>query len=319
MKKKNLKANTKIGKSKIRLKEKLTHNDSEASNQSVSDEMTRIIFEYKEQNKIPCITEEELTDIFGDSFLPPDQYYPYGEGFAVEITYHDAYMLNQGINPFEGWEYRVIQEYLDEILQTEDGIDLGNADQLSENDEFEDAFDDYYREYRLLDDFPQISEEHFWKQYEKDIEIEMMKELFELGDTDCLDEGEWERSLEEELEYNLSLRTKTVVVYVTDVYEVMHWVSNGMEETTYCLKIHWDEGERKFLIKVSDEWQCLFYQVILEFDYNKSTSFIYLGDTYSPDSVLGIIDSYINGECLYETACAMEESISNNDNSKIED
>lgn len=99
-------------------------------------EEQRIIQEYMDHCKIENITEEELTDIFGQSILPPDQFYPNGEGPYVDINYNDYYMLNQGINPFEGWEFSVIQDYLDKLLQTEDGIDLGEFECMSRG-EFE--------------------------------------------------------------------------------------------------------------------------------------------------------------------------------------
>jgi hypothetical protein len=290
---KNLKTTRKAAKSSKGVKEILIPLDLEAANQNVSDEMTRIIHDYKEQNNIDCITEEELTDIFGESFLPPDLYFPYGEDFFVEITYYDEYMLNQGINPFEGWEFTVIQEYLDTLIQTEDGIDLGDVDQLSENDEFMDLSENEYCPYWSYSDYPVISETHFWKQNEKEMEIEMMKELCYMGDADSLNEGEWECLLEEELEHYLSLRTKTIEVNVTDFADFSHWLYRGMEETTYLLKIHWNTGDRKFLIKVSDEEQFYFYQVILEFDCNNGKSSLYLGSDTWLSSVWGIIDYYL--------------------------
>ncbi len=274
-------------------------------------EIGRIIREYKEQNNIEILTEEDLINIFGIEALYPDPNMPISEWFDHSICtvcdWQDYYYSDYNINTINNIS---ISDEFDEI-------DLGSTDQLNKDDEFMDLIDNEYLPNWLPDDYPQVSEAKYWKECEKYIEIEMIKELYDLGDADSIDEGEWECSMEEELEYYLLLRTKTVEVNVTDVFEVMHWVSNGMEETTFCLKIHWDEGDRKFLIRVSDEEQCLFYQVILEFDYNNSTSFIYLGDTYSPGSVLSIIDSYIDGKCLFETACAMEEGINSNNDRMI--
>lgn len=104
--------------------------------------MEQIINEYKTLECIEDITEEELTDIFGQSILPPAEYFPYGEGFFVEINYYNDYLLNHGINPFEGWEFSVIQDYLDNLLQTEDGIDLGEFECMSRGEfEFEQFYD----------------------------------------------------------------------------------------------------------------------------------------------------------------------------------
>ena len=290
MKKKNLKTNAKIVKSKIRIKEKLTQNDLEASNQNVSEERTRIIQEYKEQNKIETLTEEDLTNIFGIEALYPDSNKPMSEWFDhsrwTAGDWQDYYSNN---NTSTSYNISISDEF--------DEIDLGDADQLSEDDEYIALFENEYLPFWLFDDVPQTSEAHFWKNYEKITKInrenEMIKELYDLGDADCLNEGEWERSLEEELEYKLSIRTKTVEVNVTDFSDFIHWLYRGMEETTYQLKIHWNTGGRKFLIKVSDEEQFYYYQVILESDSNNGKNSLYLGSDSWRSSVWAIIDYYL--------------------------
>ncbi|HEY5124426.1 MAG TPA: hypothetical protein VIK14_11890, partial [Ignavibacteria bacterium] len=168
---KKLKTIKKAPKTTIREKEALDQNVFKATNQNVADEMTRIIHEYKEQNNIEILTEEDLTNIFGMEALYPDPNMPISEWFDNSIwtvcDWQDYYYSDNNTSTSNNIS---IQDEFDEI-------NLEFVDQLDENDEFEDAFDDYYSEYWLPDDYPQIGEAHFWKQYEKDIEIEMMKEL----------------------------------------------------------------------------------------------------------------------------------------------
>jgi hypothetical protein len=206
------------------------------SDETKTLEIERIIREYKEQNNIEILTEEELLDLIPESALYPNLYLTSSGRYSdsgLIISDYELYLLLNGYNPFEDEG----SKYLEELQQTVDGIDLGDAD--------------------------------------------------------FIDEGEWECSLEEELEHYLSLRTKTIEVYVTDAKEVINLLNSRMDETTYSLIIHWNTGDRKFRIIRSDEEQFYFYQVILEFDSNNGKSSLYLGSDTWCSSVLGIIGYYL--------------------------
>ncbi|MHA1169866.1 MAG: hypothetical protein ACTSRU_18715 [Candidatus Hodarchaeales archaeon] len=99
-------------------------------------EMSRIVQEFKEQNKIEHITDEEFTDLFGESTLYPNFY---GEVFEEYFTYfsisdYDYYLLKNGYNPFTGKflednraDYHII-EGVDTLDSSEVEIDLFRAD-----------------------------------------------------------------------------------------------------------------------------------------------------------------------------------------------
>lgn len=67
-------------------------------------ELYSIVDEFKAQNNIVNITEEEITDLFGESCLYPILYMPASGSEAVhssEITEYELYLLEKGINIVE--------------------------------------------------------------------------------------------------------------------------------------------------------------------------------------------------------------------------
>jgi hypothetical protein len=108
---------------------------NETDNMRDSKEMYQIINEYEQQNDIKHITEEEIICLFGESALFPILYLPAGGRDyydCIEISDYDSYLLNIGFNPFE----EESPEWLERFWQTEDGIDLGDADYVNQ-DEYE--------------------------------------------------------------------------------------------------------------------------------------------------------------------------------------
>jgi len=106
-------------------------------------EMKQIIQEYQEQNNIDDISEEEITNIFGESFLFPHLYLPRGgKDFydCIILADYEHNLLLMGFNIIEDY----ISEYLEEHKKTEDGIDLGDNDTFNQLDwemEIEDEID----------------------------------------------------------------------------------------------------------------------------------------------------------------------------------
>jgi len=100
------------------------------------EELAQIISEYEQQNKIECITEEELLDLIPESELWPNVYLPsYGRysHSGIDIPDYDYYLLGKGINLIEGDTPEYL-EHLEELQQTQDGIDLGDADRIDESE-----------------------------------------------------------------------------------------------------------------------------------------------------------------------------------------
>jgi hypothetical protein len=66
-----------------------------------NSEMMKIITEYEEQNNIGCITEEEITDIFGIGTLYPNYMIPMSDWIDTSLwTFWDweSYYRDYGIN-----------------------------------------------------------------------------------------------------------------------------------------------------------------------------------------------------------------------------
>ena len=104
-----------------------------------TSEMGIIIREYKEQNNIECITEEEFTYIFGESVLFPNLYLPlWGRGYndCILLTDYEEHLLHKGENivepsPASEWQKQLIEETLND-MQDLDTCDLGDADTIDE-------------------------------------------------------------------------------------------------------------------------------------------------------------------------------------------
>jgi hypothetical protein len=101
----------------------------EAKNREIGE----MIKEYERQNNIKVISEEELLDLIPESALYPIFYLPYNGRYSdsgTQITEYELYLIRNGINVFENEG----NEYLDELQKTEDGIDLDDADTISEGE-----------------------------------------------------------------------------------------------------------------------------------------------------------------------------------------
>ena len=101
-----------------------------------------LIDEYKTQNNISCITEEEIILLFGESCLYPNLYLPlWGREIydAFAITDYEKYLLDKGFNivevtPKNEWQQKLADESRWKILQTEDTLNLGYSDFDQEGD-----------------------------------------------------------------------------------------------------------------------------------------------------------------------------------------
>lgn len=272
------------------------------------EELSKIIAEYELQNGVEMITEEELLDLIPESDLYPNLYLPKG-GIdyydCINISDYDWHLLQKGFNPFTGEffeeilgsEYYIMED-IDEIMPYEvageffmcpfditfeevkqlavtmdrvyfimgsDGgiIDYGFCD-VGEN------FDDFLRIRGFLDDY------------------EYMK-----VDDPGIDEVEWECALVEDLEYSQSIGTVTVDIYVTDLNELELFLYKPIHETIFRQIIHLNIKDDKFLVVVTLDDQYTIHEVYLELENNGSKNFKSLGwDTYD-ESVLNIINYYL--------------------------
>lgn len=204
------------------------------------ENMGEIIDEYKRQNKIDVLTDEEFTNIFGESTLYPHYSLPvYGNDFyyGILISDYELYIFRQGIDLIEDPGFKLYLEYEDEMRQSEDGCDLGDADRISQ--------------------------------------------------------GEWECELQDEQDYYLSIRTKTIELYVDNMNDLDKVLHEPIHETISHLIIHMEANAKKFLIVVTIEEQLIFYRVFHQIDLNSPDNLKSLGWDIYPESVLEMIDYFI--------------------------
>jgi hypothetical protein len=109
---------------------------------------------------------------------------------------------------------------------------------------------------------------------------------------DSIDIGEWHCSLAEDLEYYASLKTETLDVYVNNPSALLNCLDSVLDEKTYCMKIHWYDDDANFLIIITDEEQCYFFDVFLEFASNKGNCLKFLGSCEHSHQVPIIINYY---------------------------
>jgi len=108
-----------------------------------------------------------------------------------------------------------------------------------------------------------------------------------------IDEVEWERAIADDLEYSQSIGTVTVDIYVADLNELEHFLYKPIHETIFRQNIHLDIKDDKFLIVVTLDEQYTIHEVYLELENNGIKNHKSLGwDTYD-ESVLNIINYYL--------------------------
>lgn len=103
---------------------------SKMNEKAIRSEMAAIIKEYKEENNIETLTDEEFTDIFGLDTLYPRYHKPLSKWL-------DSY-------PWTVWEWQELY-YSDDIHQiaiTNDESDYMEDEELSENDQMNDLMDE---------------------------------------------------------------------------------------------------------------------------------------------------------------------------------
>lgn len=117
-----------------------------------------------------------------------------------------------------------------------------------------------------------------------ELEYEWMKD-----DLDIVDDIECECIMAEEMERYDLLRTKIQEYHITDKDELTRLLQSEMDETVYRLKIHFNTGDRKFLIIVTDMVQFYWYKVLIELVSWKDIRLKYLGSDCDPEAVLYFI------------------------------
>jgi hypothetical protein len=278
------------------------------------EEMGQIINDYKASERIEDLTEEEFICLFGESTLYTNIYFADpGEGYDYAfVSDYDWHLLENGINPFTGDIFNQAEWPACHIIVGVDTIDPADVAQdlcwanasLTFGEALEQA-SNLDRFYLIIDENDNIIGSGLFDAGDNIEEYFRIKgfhndhEFMKVEEPDTISLGELERSLEEEWEYYLSLRTKTIDVFVNDITEAINILNNGWDETVYLLKIHWKDGDHKFLVTVSDEEQFYYYQVLLESEASDDTSPLYLGSGLHFESIFDIIQYYS------ETGCAL--------------
>lgn len=278
------------------------------------EEMGQIIDDYIASEGIEDLTEEEFIYLFGESTLYPNIYFA-GPGEGYDYAYvsdYEWYLLENGINPFTGdffnqdeWPAYHLMEGVDTIDPADVAQDLcwANAN-LTFGEALEQA-SNLDRFYLIIDENDNIIGSGLFDAGDNIEEYFRIKGFYDdlvfmkVEEPDTITLGELERSSEEEWEYYLSLRTKTVDVFVDDISAAINLLNNDWDETVYLLKIHCEEGDHKFLIKVSDEEQNYYYQVLLESGEGDGARSLFLGSGIHIESISDIIKFY------RETGCAL--------------
>jgi hypothetical protein len=278
------------------------------------EDMWQIIDDYKASERIEDLTEEEFICLFGESTLYPNIYFADpGEGYDYAyVSDYDWHLLENGINPFTGDIFNQAEWPACHIIVGVDTIDPADVAQdlcwANANLTFGEALEqasNLDRFYLIIDENDNIIGSGLFDAGDNIEEYFRIKgfyddyEFMKFEDPDTITEGEWEESLEEDWGYYLSLRTKTVDVFVEDISEAINLLHNGWDETVYLLKIHWKEGDHKFLVMVSDEEQSYYYQVVLESEVGVGIGTLYLGSGLHFESIIDIIRFY------RETGCAL--------------
>ena len=121
------------------------------------------------------------------------------------------------------------------------------------------------------------------------IDFEYMK----VDEPDWLNDGELEYSLADDFDYFLSIRTKTVNIYIDDLIDLDEVLQEAIHETIFRQIIHLEECNKKFLIVVTVDEQYIFYKVFHQPDSNNCDKLIPLGWAVYYEAVLRIISYYL--------------------------
>ena len=102
--------------------------DTELKEEAKIGNMDETLEEYKKQNNIEVLTDDEFTNIFGELTLYPNYYLPISCDDLSDLLFFSEYkfsMLMHGANLY-------VDPKNDLIRQTEDGYDLSYVDDLDE-------------------------------------------------------------------------------------------------------------------------------------------------------------------------------------------
>lgn len=271
------------------------------------EEMGQIINDYKASERIEDLTEEEFICLFGESTLYPNIYFADpGEGYDYAcVSDYDWHLLENGINPFTGDIFNQAEWPACHIIVGVDTIDPADVAQdlcwAKANLTFEEALEqasNLDRFYLIIDEKDNIIgsglfdagdniEEYFRINYIDNYEY------MKVDEPDSLSQGELECSLADDQDYYLSLRTKNVELYVADMTALGQLLNEPIHETISHLIIHMDASGKKFLIVVTADGQLIYYKVITQIDPNSPDNLKTLGWDIFPESVLEMIDYFI--------------------------
>lgn len=271
------------------------------------EEMGQIIDDYKATERIEDLTEEEFICLFGESTLYPNIYFAEpGEGYDYAfVSDYDWHLLENGINPFTGDIFNQAEWSACPIIVGVDTIDPADVAQdlywANANLTFGEALEqasNLDRFYLIIDEKDNIIgsglfdageniEEYFRINYPDNYEYMKVEE------PDSLSQGESECSLADDLDYFLSKRTKTVELYVDDMDELDQLLHEPIHWTISHLIIHMEASGKKFLIVVTVYGQLIYYKVIIQINPNSPNNLKTLGWDIFPESVLEMIDYFI--------------------------
>ena len=209
----------------------------ETRNHVKIENMAEIIEEYKSQNKIDVMTEEEFTNIFGESTLYPYYFLPtYGKNsyYGFLISDYELSMFRRGVGLIEDPALELYLEHEDEMRKSEDGFDLGDAEQLSETDQFYDFRSDYYDD--LIDKYygtstSRINMDLNSVQEEANDENFIMSYGCDLGYADSISQGEWECELQDEVESLPNwMGTKSIQTQKSNIVNLFNAMDGNIEK-----------------------------------------------------------------------------------------
>jgi hypothetical protein len=269
-----------------------------------SEEFSRMIDDYKLQNGIEVITEQELLDIIPESELYPNLYLPEGwedDFFSWHISDYEWDQLQNGFNPFTG-----------EVTLNSADLFLEDVDEIMPYEVFREfcwcpcntTFEETIaiatirdKLYLMMDthgniagyDFCDVGDNinEFMRLKGYDDDCEFMK-----IDVPGVDEVEWEIALADDLDYYASLGTKIIDVDVADLNELEQFLKCDIHETICRIIIHMEVEGKRFLIVVTVDEQYIIYKVFHEIDDAGTDKLKSLGWDTNAESALQILDYY---------------------------
>lgn len=288
------------------------HLESHRIKKSENCESAGIRKESQEADKINSISQEDWRYFTDNQWQSSDMECNKESGIFKGTDSSEIFILDHGINPSQGRAFQEFQDYLDDLHQTEDGIDLGDFDCIQPYEVSEELCWCNYkgsikeliqeavnmdRMYLKVDRNNNITGFGFFDKGKNIEEYFALQELdydfMKVDEPDWLSEGELENSLSDDLDYILSIRTKKVDLYVADLTELKEQFKKTIHETITRQIIHMEVCSKWFIIVVDVDDQYIIYKVFLQPDSSSYNNLKKLGWDVNPESVLHMIDYFI--------------------------